>query len=127
MISCGMVGASVNSRVRQRCGAIRQRRGQRKADKKYINFLESRIRVKRFEDLQIPLKGVAARYRKRTQDVLSNGDLMNPLPCAQEVLSSACQGPIESQNPTFPLRVKKCGLTALIFSPPNVSIPLSAR
>jgi len=43
---------------------------------KFIKILESKIRVRRFEDLVTPLMVVATNYWKRKQVVLSKGELM---------------------------------------------------
>ena len=43
---------------------------------KFIQFLQSKIRVRRFEELTIPLLLVATKYWKREQVILSKGDLL---------------------------------------------------
>ena len=46
---------------------------------KFVSFLRSKIRIGRFEDLQIPLYVIATNYWKREQVVLSQGDLYQAL------------------------------------------------
>jgi len=43
---------------------------------KFIKFLEGKIKVRRFEDLKIPLMVIATDYWRRKQVVLNKGDLM---------------------------------------------------
>ena len=43
---------------------------------KFLQFLQSTIRAKRFEDLSIPLRVVATKYWKREEVILGKGNLM---------------------------------------------------
>lgn len=43
---------------------------------KFVRFLQNKIKVERFEDLEIPLRLVATSYWKREQVILSKGNLL---------------------------------------------------
>jgi NTE family protein len=46
---------------------------------KFIKFVQSKLKVKRFEDLEIPFAVVATRYWKRDQVVLGRGNLLKAI------------------------------------------------
>lgn len=99
---------------------------------KFIKFLEGRIRVKRFEDLKIPLMVVATSYWKRLQVVLSKGDLMRgvrasysmpgpfvPVQIGRDLL---VDGGLMNPLP-YDLLEKRCDITVAI----DVSVKETAR
>lgn len=90
---------------------------------KFQKFLETNLKVSRFEDLKIPLKIVATDYWKKEEVIFKSGELLNPIKASYSLPGLFTPVKIKDKilidggavNPLpYDLIMKKCDITIAI-------------